>query len=222
MYTCPFIRTDGSKRMGSENCFGRFLGIKATGSIHKSWRVPYRKRIIHHIVFNYRYCMYHDSQRLLNFKWPKTATSLAEDEWIEYANRPPPFFVAEVYRDVRHVYESRLQLHVLVFVHEPQDFRVRRERNHLRGCCSDCSVVHYWAVFLIFIVVILRLLGLQWTLNGGCGWWLQIEGEGAIQLAGDEAFEQRRRRIAHQLRKLCQRLLPDLFPFHLGKQSKRL
>ena len=94
-------------------------------------------------VFNCCDCMYHDSQRLLNFKWPKTATSLAEDEWIEHADRPPPFFIAKVYRDVRHVHESRLQLHVLVFVHEPQDFRVRRERDHLRGCCSDCSVVHY-------------------------------------------------------------------------------
>lgn len=94
-------------------------------------------------LLRYCDCMYHDSQRLLNFKWPKTAASLAEDEWIEYADRPPPFFVAKVYRDVRHVHESRLQLHVLVFVHEPQDFRVRRERDHLRGCCSDGSVVHY-------------------------------------------------------------------------------
>jgi len=137
--------------------------------------------------------MYRDSQRLFNFKRPETTTSLSKNMRIENADRPPPFFEVQKNREVRHVHERWLQLHVLVLLHKAQDFRVRRERNHLNGCYRNISIVHYGAVFVVIVIIvfiILRLLMREIISAPRCRGWLQVEGKRAIQLACDKAFEQ--------------------------------
>ena len=132
--------------------------------------------------------MYRDSQRLFYFKRPETTTSLSKNMRIENAYRPPPFFEVQKNREVRHVHERRLQLHVLILLHKAQDFRVRRERNHLYGCYRNISIVHYGAVFVVIIIIVFVMREIISAPR--CRGWLQVEGKRAIQLACDKAFEQ--------------------------------